>query len=82
MLLQETIIPNAGQQIKTARDTQRNAQTATPGNRVQRLDVSGIKQVYDRAIILEWFLISNYSSEDFGDRFVWPEVGPEMVWHY
>jgi hypothetical protein len=44
---------------------------------VQRAETMS-KQVYAEAFLLEWILISNYSAGDFGHRFLWPEIGPEI----
>lgn len=38
--------------------------------------------VYGDAFLAEWLLLSQYCAEDFGGRFLWPEVGPEARSHF
>ena len=40
------------------------------------------KRVYADALLSEWMLLSNYSEEDFGGRFLWPQMGPELSLHF
>lgn len=34
--------------------------------------------VYDVSFLSEWIMMTNYSAGDFGDRFQWPEMNPEV----
>lgn len=48
----------------------------------QHLPAPQHKRVYADALLSEWMLISNYSPEDFGYRFMWPQMEPELSLHF
>jgi hypothetical protein len=73
---------DADQHVSLALNAQMKAQLVRFNEEICQPDVANCKQVYDDAFLAEWILISIYSSDDFGNRFIWPEVEPEANLHY
>ena len=55
-------------------NTDQNSRRQRRRRRRRRRTVS---DVYELSLQSEWWLMSHYSAADFGDRFLWPDMGPE-----
>lgn len=78
MLAQDVIVNDVGQQDKKTRQGQRPAAAREVGER----GIGSCAQLYNDALLSEWILMSNYSADDFGHRFIWPDMELEISAHF